>query len=261
VCGQSETTVLESNGDTHEIYGYIYFGDRGLGIAYRSIEEDMCDANVSEAYGPIFATATLSKSPAQWLQRLAIREVLDALLSSVVASVTALNTSLSQALSAVQAVSSTPLQGIDEALENVARRLDYRAVLEEWHDAQESLHTDPAEAATRSCRLLETLCKRIIEDRNIATPRRQTLPKLFKAAVQQLRLSPDQQTSDDLRSIASGIATIAHGIGTLRTHRGTAHGQSQRSLPLAEAEARLAVDAAGILSTFLMQVLHSKQVD
>ncbi len=261
VYGQSETTVLDSNGDDQETYGFLFFGERGLGVGFRTIEEDMCDANISKAYGPLFSTETISKCPAAWLPTLAHSSVLDALFSSVVASVVKVNESFSQALNAVQGMSSLPLRGLEEAIETAARQLDYEGVLGEWHSAQRALHVDPADAATRACRLLETLCKRILEDEGASLPRKKSLQTLFKAATNQVSLSRDQQTSDDLRAIASGIATIAHGVGSLRTHRGTAHGQSKKSQVLAEAEARLAVDAAGIVSTFLMRIVHSKRVE
>src|SRR2546430_7010019 len=52
--------------------------------------------------------------------------------------------------------------------------------------------------------------------------------------------------------VCRGLQTVATQVGTLRTHHSDAHGQPPTKPPLTSYHARLAVDAAGVLSTFLM---------
>ncbi len=51
--------------------------------------------------------------------------------------------------------------------------------------------------------------------------------------------------------------TIVVAVGTLRTHAGTAHGRGPGDKPITFTQARLAVNAAGILATYLMDALSA----
>ena len=49
--------------------------------------------------------------------------------------------------------------------------------------------------------------------------------------------------------------TLVVGVGALRTHAGSAHGKVPGQQPITFSQARLAVNAAGVLATFLMDTL------
>jgi hypothetical protein len=55
--------------------------------------------------------------------------------------------------------------------------------------------------------------------------------------------------------MGSGMITLAASIGALRTHGGTAHGTGPNTQQIGFSQGRLAVNAAGVLATFLMDTL------
>jgi hypothetical protein len=117
---------------------------------------------------------------------------------------------------------------------------------------------DPPDATTRASSLIETLCRHILDAKGKPLPNNEDLQHLYRAAVRELSLSPEQQRTDDLRAIAGGMNTVVIGVGTLRTHAGTAHGRGPRDQPITFTQARLSVNAAGILATYLMDTLSEK---
>jgi hypothetical protein len=187
------------------------------------------------------------------------------IIESLVASLhETMRTSISATADGIQALAATAnlsVRDLESSFVAVAKSLTYEAVLEDWRHAQAALGVDPSDAATRACRLLESLCKHILETRGREIPATQTIQKLFKSAAQSLDLSPDPQTSRDLQTIASGISSIVQGIGSLRTHSGTAHGRSAGHHKVTFSEARLAVNSAGAVATFLMEALLSLSGD
>ncbi|MEW5980193.1 MAG: abortive infection family protein [Acidobacteriota bacterium] len=75
-----------------------------------------------------------------------------------------------------------------------------------------------------------------------------------------LKLSPEPQSSEDLRKIMSGTISVVTGVGALRTHAGTAHGTGPDRLALTNDQARLAVNAAGAAASYLMEtLLHEEE--
>jgi hypothetical protein len=160
-----------------------------------------------------------------------------------------------EAVRVLAATVNFPSRSLETTLIDVAEKLNFSVVLQDWKSAQSALGVDAADAVTRACRLLETLCKHVLQTQNQPMPTDQTIQKLFKAAAKSLKLSPDQQSSEDLRMIASGMFTAVQGIGALRTHHGTAHGGTADRHEITFSEARLAVNSAGVVATFLMEAL------
>jgi hypothetical protein len=120
------------------------------------------------------------------------------------------------------------------------------------------LGVDPPDATTRASSLIETLCKHILAAKGVPFPNKESIQPLYGAAVRTLSLAPEQQITDDLRAIAGAINTLVVGIGALRTHAGSAHGKAPRHQPITFSQARLAVNAAGVLATFLMDTLSAE---
>jgi hypothetical protein len=158
-------------------------------------------------------------------------------------------------VSKLSATANLPLRDLDAGLADVAGKLNFSAVIQHWKDAQSALAIDPPDATTRASSLIETLCKHILDAKSRPLTGNESIQQLYGAAARALSISPEQQVTADLRAIAGGMNTLVVGIGALRTHAGTAHGKSPGNQPITFPHARLAVNAAGVLATFLMDAL------
>ena len=252
--GRSQNCMLEPYGDDDAYYGYLFF-DEDLRVAYRTREDDVMLAFEKEPSEPTYSVTSLDKCSPVWLRALAGLTVIESLLANI-------NDGLEAALSAtaagVRTLSTTanlPSRDLDAGLVDAAKKLNFGDVIQQWQEAQSALGVDPQEAATRACRLLETLCKHILHTKGRPLPGDESIQPLYKIASQSLTLSPEQQSSDDLRAIGSGMITLVKNIGALRTHASTAHGTRPNSVPITFSQARLAVNAAGVLATFLMDAM------
>jgi len=260
--GKSENCCLERYGDDEAIYGYLFFGSSGLQVAYRSTEEDMSDALDDSSAGnpdPVYSVQSLDKCHPVWLRALSDPSLIESLINSITDAVRAAVEGNKEAVRMLAATVNFPTRSLETALIDVAEKLNFPVVLQDWKNAQSALGVDAADAVTRACRLVETVCKHVLQRRNQPMPADQVIQKLFKAAARSLKLSPDQQSSDDLRTIATGMSTAVHGIGALRTHSGTAHGGTADRHEITFSEARLAVNSAGVVATFLMEALLSNE--
>jgi hypothetical protein len=82
VRGQSENCLLEAYGDD-AYYGYLYFDDDALGVAYRTREEDTELALSNEPWEPTYHSQRLDKCSATWLRALSAPRVIESLLTSI----------------------------------------------------------------------------------------------------------------------------------------------------------------------------------
>jgi hypothetical protein len=68
-----------------------------------------------------------------------------------------------------------------------------------------------------------------------------------------LGFDPALVTDEDLRTILTGLAAIIEGIGSLRTHKGSAHGRGKTVYKLKSRHARLAAHAAFTIASFVLE--------
>lgn len=254
VTGRSQNCLLEPYGDDDAYYGYLFF-DEELRVAYRTREDDMTLAFEEEPSEPTYSMTNLDECSRVWLRALAAPKVIESLLISIN---DGLEATLSVTATGVQTLSATanlPLRDLDAGLVDVANKLNFGDVIQQWQEAQSALGVDPPDAAARACRLLETLFKHILHTKGRPLPGDESIQPLYKIASQSLTLSPEQQSSDDLRAMGSGMITFVKSIGALRTHASTAHGTGPNRVPITFSQARLAVNAAGVLATFLMDAV------
>jgi len=260
--GKSENCRLERYGDDESMYGYLFFNSSGLRVAYRSTEDDWSDALDDSPNGdpdPVYSVESLDKCHPAWLRALAVPTLIESLMNSITDAVRAAVEANKEAVRVLAATANFPTRSLEAALTDVAEKLNFSVVLQDWKSAQSALGVDAADAITRACRLVETVCKHVLQKKNQPIPTDQVIQKLFRATTKSLNLSPDQQSSDDLRMIASGVFTAIQGIGALRTHSGTAHGGTADRHEITFSEARLAVNSAGVVATFLMEALLSNE--
>ena len=132
------------------------------------------------------------------------------------------------------------------------------AVHEVWQTALRRRNSDPEGAITTARTLLETVCKHILSDLDVAFDEGADLPKLYGLTAQALSLAPDQHTEQIFKQILGGCKTVVEGLGALRNRLSDAHGRSPLRAKPASRHAELAVNLAGATATFLVQTWKSR---
>ena len=144
-------------------------------------------------------------------------------------------------------------------LNDVLRRRDLPALDLEFKRALSSLESDPPAAVTAACSLLESLFKVVLDEEKIALPTKETIKPLWAAVQGVLGLNPASVEDDDIRRILSGLTSVVDGIGSLRTHAGSAHGHGAQTYRLVPRHARLSVYAAHTLSLFVIETWDTRK--
>jgi hypothetical protein len=249
VSGSSKQCTFEVYGDNDYYYGYLTFNG-ALRVAYRNTEEDAIDLH--EQSEPTYSLKDLDDCYPVWLRALAVPEIMNSLAGSLISTFEADIAATVEGVKTVEAVANLPFRELETGIAEVATKVGYVMVLEQWQKAQAALAFDPAEALTRASQLIETLCKHIIESNGQKVKPKADLKDLYKAAINCLSLSPDPKTSLILKSLNTGLVTVVQNVGALRNHASIAHGTSVSSHPLTLSQARVAVNSAGVLANFLM---------
>jgi hypothetical protein len=144
---------------------------------------------------------------------------------------------------------------ISEALET----FDEAGVHKAWEKALVRRATDADGAITAARTLLETVCKRILDEHQKSYEEAEDLPKLYHAAAETLSLAPNQHTEQVFKSILGSCQNIVNGLGTLRNKIGDAHGKGGRPVKPSARHAALAVNLAGAMATFLVQTHNERR--
>lgn len=139
------------------------------------------------------------------------------------------------------------------ALADFIRDRDLESVDLEFDRAVRNCASSPREATSAASNILEVVCKIIIHDENLPLPAKQDLQSVFSVARKHLGLDPSKVEDQDLQQIISGLLSVAHGIGSLRTHASSAHGAGKNSYKLEARHARLAVHSSHTLALFLLE--------
>ncbi len=98
-----------------------------------------------------------------------------------------------------------------------------------------------------------------IEDNALEMPSEQSLKPLWKAVSKHLGLDPATVVDDDVKKVLSGMNGVVDGIGSLRTHAGSVHGQGRRGYKLQARHARLAIHASHTLVGFIIETWDERK--
>jgi hypothetical protein len=141
-----------------------------------------------------------------------------------------------------------------KSLKQVLTERDLAGVDKEFERALANVEIDPPAAITAACSILESLFKIYIEDTpGLETPSDQSLKPLWRTASRHLGLDPSQVEDEDVKKILSGLNSVVDGIGSLRTHTGSAHGRGRRVYRVHARHARLAIHASHTLVGFFLE--------
>ncbi len=138
----------------------------------------------------------------------------------------------------------------DDGVVEALSALDADHVNFAWRKALDRRASDPEGATTAARTLLESVCKLILDDYQIAYSD-DDLPKLYKKVADAMQLSPSEYTEQAFKQILSGCYSVVNGLGTLRNKLSDSHGQGGNPVRPAPRHADLAVNPAGAMGPFL----------
>lgn len=139
--------------------------------------------------------------------------------------------------------------GVSDALQS----FDRDGVHAVWEKAMGRRADDPDGAITSARTLLETVCKRILDEMGVKYPDGADLPALYGMVAKGLKVAPSQQTEDTFRAMLGGCQSVVERIGAIRNKHGDAHGKGAGGAKPDARHAELAVNLAGSMATFLVQ--------
>ena len=140
----------------------------------------------------------------------------------------------------------------DEPVSATLKNFDAAHVHAVWSKALDRRQTDAEGAITMARTLLETVCKHILDDREIGYDDKADLPKLYRLCAEALNIAPSQHTEQIFKQILGGCTAVVEGLGALRNKLSDSHGKGRRQAKPAPRHAELAVNLAGAMATFLV---------
>ncbi len=142
---------------------------------------------------------------------------------------------------------------VDNVASDVLQKFDADGVHAVWQKALSRRHTDPDGAITSARTLLETVCKRVLDEAGETYSEKDDLPALYRAVSLKLSIAPSQHTEDAFKRILGGAVSVVEGLGSLRNKIGDAHGQGVKRVRPSARHAQLAVNLAGAMATFVVE--------
>jgi hypothetical protein len=144
-------------------------------------------------------------------------------------------------------------------LEQFIQDRDIPSVSGEFDRSLSRVDSDPREAVSAASNILESICKVYIEDKGIEKPSKQDLNSVWAIVRKDLGFDPSLVEDQDLQKILSGMISVVHGIGSLRTHASSAHGVGRKSYKIEPKHARLAIHAAHTIALFVLESWERKK--
>lgn len=130
---------------------------------------------------------------------------------------------------------------------------DYQQIRNEFLRAEQTCASDPPAAVVAASSMVESACKLYIDDHGLKMPSKLTIKPLWSTVANDLLPSPASIADDDTKKIISGMASVVEGLGSLRTHAGSAHGRGRSDPQIGVAEAFLAINGAQAMVLYMIQ--------
>ena len=131
--------------------------------------------------------------------------------------------------------------------------LDSESVVSVWQKAVDRVTNDPDGAITAARTLVESVCKHILDDESVEYSESADLPNLWHQTAERLNLSPRQQQDKNLKVVLGNCQSIVSQLAAIRNVDGDAHGKGRHSDRPSIRTARLAVNLAGSMASFLVE--------
>jgi hypothetical protein len=149
--------------------------------------------------------------------------------------------------------------GPAKTLGELIRARDLPSIETEFNRALKAVESTPREAVSAACNILESVFKIYIDDENLQVPAKQDLQGVWKVVREHLGFNAGALEDTDLKKIITGMLSAVDGIGALRTHASSAHGQGRKSYNLKPRHARLAINAAHTLVIFILETWDERK--
>jgi Abortive infection C-terminus len=147
-----------------------------------------------------------------------------------------------------------------KSLGELIKGRDIPSIDAEFNRALANVNSEPREAVSAACNILESIFKTYIDDEGLSKPQKQDLQNVWKIVRADLGFDPSLVQDDDLKKILSGILSIVDGIGAFRTHASSAHGQGRIMYNVKPRHARLAIHSAHTIALFVLESWDEKRV-
>ena len=151
--------------------------------------------------------------------------------------------------------SSAPSRSLAELIKG----RDIPTIDAEFNRALTNVTSQPREAVSAACNILESIFKVYIADENLEMPQKQDLSNVWKVVRADLGFKPGILEDTDLKKILSGMFSVIDGIGALRTHASSAHGQGRTAYSLKPRHARLAIHSAHTIALFVLETWDERK--
>ncbi len=146
-----------------------------------------------------------------------------------------------------------------KSLQEIIKGKDIPAVEVEFNRALANVNSEPREAVSAACNILESIFKVYIADESLEMPQKQDLQNVWKVVRSDLGFEPGSIADNDLKKILSGILSVVDGIGAFRTHASSAHGQGRKLYNIKPRHARLAINSAHTIALFVLETWDEKK--
>lgn len=146
-----------------------------------------------------------------------------------------------------------------KSLAQLIKGRDIPAIEAEFIRALANVNSEPREAVSAACNILESIFKTYIADEGLPLPNKQDLQNVWKVVRSDLGFDTNLVQDDDLKKILSGILSVVDGIGAFRTHASSAHGQGRKLYNVKPRHARLAIHSAHTIALFILETWDEKR--
>ena len=252
IFGISSDVTLEQIGFDEYLYGRLSYGrDTGLTVAYRTTSDDIYDgAHGTPVEERTYTVKELSICPAVWLEKL-FDKSLSSLLENLNAKIDEMDGRADQSLVALEKILAAESAEIDAEMVETLKQYGSDSLGKSWSTVLTAVNLDTTDSLTRSSSFLESVCKKILNDRGVEFPQKKTMAVLIDECLKCLEWHSTME-AEDVKKITGGLKSIALGISSLRTHFGTAHGASSDQDQLEVSYARLSKNTCASVAIFLL---------
>jgi hypothetical protein len=145
------------------------------------------------------------------------------------------------------------------SLTELIKSRDIPSIDAEFDRALANVNSEPREAVSAACNILESIFKTYITDEKLEMPQKQDLQNVWKVVRSDLGFHPGALEDEDLKKILSGVLSVVDGIGAFRTHASSAHGQGPKIYNLKPRHARLAIHSAHTIALFVLETWDERK--
>jgi hypothetical protein len=146
-----------------------------------------------------------------------------------------------------------------KSLSELIKGRDIPSIEAEFNRALENVNSEPREAVSAACNILESIFKVYIADEGLTAPLKQDLQSVWKVVRADLGFDTKLVQDDDLKRVLSGILSIVDGIGAFRTHASSAHGEGRKIYNIKPRHARLTIHSAHTIALFIIETWDEKR--